>query len=649
MRDYLMLQIVMIGLLAMTLCVTPALAQWSHDSYVNTAVCTAANNKSDLTTVSDGFGGAISTWQDSRGSDADIYAQRVNASGAPQWTANGVAICTATGDQASPTIVSDGSGGAIITWQDYRNGSDYDIYSQRVNASGAPQWTANGVAVCTATGNQSNPIIVSDGSGGAIITWQDYRNGSDYNIYSQRVNASGASQWTANGVAICTATGDQASPTVASDGSGGAIITWQDYRNGSDWDIYVQQVNASGAAQWTVNGVAVCTATGYQQYPIIVSDGSGGGIITWMDYRSGPSHLYAQRVSASGNPQWTTDGVAICSATGGQDNPTIVSDGLDGAIITWFDYRNGNADIYAQLVNASGASQWTANGVAICTAVSDQQEPTIISDGSGGAIITWQDYRNGAADIYAQGINSSGAVQWTPNGVAISTATSDQIWPTILSDGSGGAIITWEDFRSGNGDIYAQKVDRYGYLGDIRPLIQGVKDVTNDQGGKVTVTWSPSYLDAYPNTTITSYYIFRGVSQTIGMKNVKSWGDFLKEIVIGRIPKNALMTTPRSVQGTDAYYWEYIDSVRALQLPGYSYTMPTVSDSGPQGTAMCYAMVMARTSNALTYWLSMTDSGYSVDNLPPLPVASLSLQPEAGPSVNVHWSKDITDPERRLL
>ena len=128
------------------------------------------------------------------------------------------------GDQYIPTITSDGAGGAIVTWEDSRSGN-YDIYAQRVNASGAVQWTADGVALCTATGSQWAPTITSDGAGGAIVTWQDYRSGN-YDIYAQRVNASGAVQWTADGVALCTATGYQGAPTITSDGAGGAIVTW---------------------------------------------------------------------------------------------------------------------------------------------------------------------------------------------------------------------------------------------------------------------------------------------------------------------------------------------------------------------------------------------------------------------------------------
>ena len=139
--------------------------------------------------MSDGSGGAIITWEDIRNlstTTTDIYAQRVNSTGSTLWTLNGVSICTAGNNQSYPTIESDGSSGAIITWDDYRNGN-YDIYAQRVNNTGSTLWTLDGVAICTAGNTQRYPMIVSDGSGGAIITWWDYRTGTNYDLYAQRV------------------------------------------------------------------------------------------------------------------------------------------------------------------------------------------------------------------------------------------------------------------------------------------------------------------------------------------------------------------------------------------------------------------------------------------------------------------------------
>src|SRR5204863_234844 len=105
---------------------------------------------------------------------------------------NGRALCTAVSNQIFPTIVSDGVGGAIVTWYDSRSGN-YDIYAQHVLASGAVDgaWPAGGRALCTAAGGQDVPKIVSDGVGGSIVTWEDFRSGSNYDIYAQRVDASG--------------------------------------------------------------------------------------------------------------------------------------------------------------------------------------------------------------------------------------------------------------------------------------------------------------------------------------------------------------------------------------------------------------------------------------------------------------------------
>jgi hypothetical protein len=440
-------------------------AQWSTDPTVNNAISIATNNQAFPQIVSDGTGGAIITWDDYRsGTSHDIYAQRINASGAVLWTADGVAISIEAHNQASPTIVSDGVSGAIITWSDVRNGNS-DIYAQRINASGVVQWTPDGVAICTASSIQSYPTIVSDGSAGAIITWQDNRSGN-YDIYARRIDATGAVQWTADGVAISTTANDQTSPTIVSDGAGGAIITWTDFRSGTNYDIYAQRINGAGAVQWTANGNVISTAAGNQTSPTIVSNGASGAIITWVDLRNGNNDIYAQRINADSTVQWTADGVAICIAAGYQYTPTLVSDGAGGAIITWYDLRSGlDYDIYARLINAAGVAQWTTDGVAICTATGYQTLQNIVSDGAGGAIITWIDARGSTDDIYAQHITAAGAVPWTANGVAIATAAHNQYAPTLVSDGAGGAIITWHDYRTGSfSDIYSSKIGSGGVL-----------------------------------------------------------------------------------------------------------------------------------------------------------------------------------------
>jgi hypothetical protein len=438
-------------------------AQWSTNPALNNAICTATNHQWYLTSISDGFGGSIMTWQDKRSGNGDIYAQRIDACGVIQWTTDGVVICAAAGQQYQPRIVSDGSGGAIITWFDALSGA-FDIYAQRINASGVVQWTANGVAISVLAGSsQGGPEIISDSNGGAIITWWDQRNGT-YDIYAQRINASGAVQWTVNGIAICTAANTQTNPIIDSDGIGGAIITWQDSRVGPAFKVYAQRINASGVVQWTANGVAICTAVNDQRPMDIISDGIGGAVIAWQSNNGIEWDIYAQRINASGTVQWTSQGVPICTAIADQQLPCISSDISGGYIISWVDNRSGNTDIFAQKINSSGSLQWTSQGVAICTDVNAQARPVICSTQIGGAIISWDDNRiTSSPSIYAQFINSSGIVQWTNDGIVISTLPGCQS-PTINTDSADGAIIAWQSNNGIEWDIYAQRINSNGDL-----------------------------------------------------------------------------------------------------------------------------------------------------------------------------------------
>ena len=435
-------------------------------------VCTSINNQVYPSVATDGNSGSIITWMDKRNGKYEIFAQRMNPSGNAMWTPNGIPICTQDSN-FYPMIVSDGIGGAIIAWQSYRGSNLGDIYAQRINSSGAVQWTLNGVPICVVVFEQDTISMVSDGFGGAILTWQDYRsNTGNSQIYAQRVNSSGAILWTANGVGVCTHAAPARGPKLINDGSGGAFITWADHRAGN-YDIYTQRISASGAPMYTTNGVATCTTpTTDQIKPDICSDGAGGVIVVWTDFRSTTSYdIWAQRQGPSLGIIWAVNGVVMNNNVAyDQTDPKIVSDGLGGALISWTDYVTGTtADIYAQHVNTNGTLLWDVNGKIICTAAGDQIKSQLVSDGNSGAYITWEDHRNiltgDSSDVYAQRISSDGTINWTANGFVICNYANKQMNPMIVSNGNLGAIVVWQDYRSGNNfDIYMNGFNTTGII-----------------------------------------------------------------------------------------------------------------------------------------------------------------------------------------
>jgi hypothetical protein len=619
-----------------------------------TALCTAVREQSRPTIVSDGAGGAIVAWQDLRSSVAyDIYAQHVLASGAvdPAWPADGRALCTALDNQNNPTVVSDGSGGAIVTWEDNRSGTDLDIYAQHVLASGAadPAWPANGRALCTAAYYQFTPVIVADGSGGAIVAWSDARGGTTSDIYAQHVLASGTVDpaWPADGRALCTAANSQTHPTIVADGTAGAIVTWQDLRGGTYSDIYAQHVLASGAVDsaWPADGRALCSAANEQVTPNIVVDGAGGAIVTWNDTRSGNADIYAQHVLASGavDPSWPTDGRALCTQPNYQYDPAIASDGGGGAIVVWWDGRHSfNNDIYSQHVLASGAVDpaWPVQGSPVCTAVGHQDYPTIVADAAGGAIVAWMDFRgNGDPDLYAQHVLASGAMDpaWSPNGRVLSAAPFGQSFQEIVADGAGGAIATWQDDRSGSeSDIYAQRVSADGevlFRDTDEPSIVAIRDVPSDQGGRVFLTWQGSGSDRLPSRTITGYRVWRRVPALAARQSTQARD--AASPVVDPMQCTRIVLSDRGL--ASATYWEAVATLPAERLPGYGFTGSTPQDSVTGSNPYTAFFVSALTVDPFTFYQSNIDSGYSVDNLaPPQPLPFAAVYGAA--NVVLHWT-----------
>lgn len=610
-------------LLSALLLARPAVAAWPESPYANVPVSAASARQGNPRAIPDGSGGAFIVWEDSRGSSTDIYAQRMSSSGVPLWTVNGVAVCTAIDAQTLPVLASDGAGGIVIAWQDQRASATTgaDIWAQRLNGGGLAQWAANGVSVITFANTQGQPQIATGPLGGAIVVWSDLAGvGGGYDIYAQRLSGAGGLLWGASGTPVAAVTGDQLSPVICSDGVAGVIVAWQDARAGAGTeDIYGQRVSSAGTMLWTANGVSLCAGTDQQLLPVITADGSGGAIVAWNDARTDvlEMDIYAQQVNSSGSRGWGTSGALVSAAAAQQAYPELVSDGEGGAIIVWQDLRSGTGsdNIFAQRMTVAGVPLWAANGVSVCSATGQQLEPGIDTDGAGGAIVTWSDLRYGPFDLFAQRITATGVTTWTFNGVLVSGAANSQRQSIPVADGAGGAMVVWQDERSGISipDIYAHHVERYGQIGQPEPVISGVRDVANDQGGFVRVTWNRSPLDADPLYGIVEYRLWR--SAPASLKAARA---------VVRDPDEAaargvLLASPFAAFD---YAWQLVGSQAADALTAYQMVTATTTDSVSAGNPFTVYMVEARASTSASgaRWYSLPDSGYSVDDLaPPTP------------------------------
>ena len=633
-------------LLALAGLASTGLAAWSTSPSVNLPVRVATGGASNPMIIPDGSGGALLAWSDGRNSGVtgdDIYAAHILKNGTmdPAWPVNGLLVCNATGDQEIGALVSDNAGGMIIVWQDGR-GATLDIYGARVNANGtfATGWTTvNGklIGASTPSGlarDDAAPVACTDGAGGVIVAWTvTYIANSDYDIYANRIQANGtvASGWQATGSIVNAAGGYQDSPAIAEDGLGGAIIAYQDIFLTPYGQIRYRTANASGVV--TIPASDQLSPSGFlQASPIGISDGLGGMFVAWLDQRVSPAGIGVGQVTPAGvngspfssaNPIFGVAG-DICLPSG------LVLDGNGGLYLAFYDvglqksvhltHVNGNALI---------APGWANTGVSLGV----QYRSGVVADGTGGVIAA-------ASNLYdITGIRylANGSI---PGGWGFPTylcnAPNYQQSPAACSDGSNGMIAIWSDSRDSYRNMYgfyAQRVDRFGALGDASPSIAGVKDTPNDQGGHVRLSWNPSYMDAEPTRGISNYYVYRQLPTHFAVQQVKA----------GRLKVASDESAPHDPgtlrvtrDAATTYYWEQIATVPAMELPGYSFEAATAGDSVPGSNPYTLFMVEATASSG-AYWMSAPDSGYSKDNLPPLPPAPVNAAYNTG-GTTFHWA-----------
>ncbi len=601
---------------------TPALAAWSPQ-LTGTPIANPPTTQGGPAAIPDGAGGAFVFWVDYRSGTGDVYGQHVLADGALAWAASGVPVCTAAGTQDRIAVIADGSGGAIVGWRDQRTfaTTGIDVYVQRVNAAGTALWTANGVPVCTATGQQNGPALVTDGAGGVIAVWEDAR-GASQDIYARRVTGAGAAQWTANGSPVCTDPTTQQNMVAVTDGAGGVIVGWQDARNNAatQLDLYAQRLSGSGAGQWTANGVVITIKVQNQEHLVMAADGNGGA---WCAFRDAVAfsdgNILVGRLTPQGLRLYGTNGITVCADAADQAYPQLLPDADGGAFVAWQDFRNTttDGDLYMQRVTVDGGVTWAANGASSLVAPGAQAPLRVTSDGAGGFLVVCSDTRTQAQllGLSAQRITPAGQVQFGSQGLYVSNGVSTTTVAAV-PETNGGALVFIEEFMpSSDYMVGAHRVDHFGYLGDPAPRLTSVRDVRGDQGGQVVARWTRSYLDDDPYFAVTAYRVFRSVPGALARAWLASGHAVADD---GTAAPAGRVVVSLDDDATADFAWELVTEVSASAGTNeYSAVVPTTGDSSASFLPWTRVRVQARNGNGTRFWYSAPDSAVSVDDLAP--------------------------------
>ena len=161
------------------------------------------------------------------------------------------------------------------------------------------------------------------------------------------------------------------------------------------------------------------------------------------------------------------------------------------------------------------------------------------------------------------------------------------------------------------------------------PVITRIRDVPNDQGGKVFATWLRSSLDV-ASGAVNTYTVWRQVPDGVASARALPAID-----VAARSQRSQVVT--RANGTSDIVYWEALATLPAHRLAGYGYTAATPQDSLPSGNPLFTYQITANTSSIDVFYDSDPASGYSVDNIPPETPGGFSASWSSG-AVQLQWN-----------
>lgn len=464
-----------LGLLA-AFVASPAFAQWSSDPATNLVISNDNGEQAQPKIAPTADGGFYISWFDDSSGGYDVHLQRLDATGTPLWAANGILVAARNFSSTQDYGLSiDADGDALLAFRLNDSSGNAQIDAQKVAPDGTLLWSAGGVIVSDDSGGANSPKITATGDGAVAVAWSS----STYNIVVQKLDSNGAPLWGTSGVSIVPPSGGFFLADLHSDADGNVIASWGAQLSNFDREMWAQKLAAvDGGNLWGTDPVKVFGGTNgamqYGYFPPFIPDGAGGAVFVWYTVTT-LGDVHVQHILADGSAAFAQNGVdASTNTTRGHYEPAGAYDASSGDIYAVWQETNSmqtQIGVYAQRIDSTGARQWTDNGmVLVPLAIADQSQMNALPL-AGGVLATWVSNDSPSPmPIHVARLNADGTYAWTGNIVDIKTAPTDTSRLTSALSANGYAAYTWtDDDANFTGELKAQNINFDGTLGNEGP------------------------------------------------------------------------------------------------------------------------------------------------------------------------------------
>ncbi len=282
------------------------------------------------------------------------------------------------------------------------------------------------------------------------------------------------------------------------------LAVWDDQRDGN-YEIYFKRSTDAGIS-WGED--TRLTNSAYSYDPCITIKGSVVHIV-WQELRDGYYEIYYIR-STDGGVSWDAD-TRLTTNTSDSWNPSIAANGSLVHVV-WEDERQGNSEIYYKN-STDGGVTWGAD-TRLTSSPSDSWNPSVTVSGV-FVHVAWYDFRDGNWEIYYK-LSVDGGVSWGTD-TRMTNNSHVSRYPCLASSGSVVHLV-WHDDRDGNYEAYYKRSENGGtsWSADTRVT----NDAANSMFPSIAISASTLHLVWFDTRDTPNVEIYYNQSTDEGL----SWG-----------------------------------------------------------------------------------------------------------------------------
>lgn len=326
------------------------------------------------------------------GDDAGVFVKRYDADGDELGTGAVLVNSTVAGSQYAASVAMDEDGSFVVVWAGRGTGDKEGIFFQRFSATGAKVGGETLVNTTTA-GKQLDPTIAMNADGAFAIGWSGQSTGDPSGVYLQLFTAAGVKVGSEVRVNTTTANHQQGLAMVF-DSAGNLVTAWSSlHQDGSDWGVYCQRFDSSGARLG--NPFALNTTTANSQMNVTLAAGPDGEVVAAWQSRGQDGDgwgIYARKLSANAST-FSTE-IRLNDTTAGQQFDAKIGIAEDGTwLATWTTGATNGAgwEVRARKFDANGAPESASFAVNqdLAGANSGHQQHASLAVIGDKAVIVW--------------------------------------------------------------------------------------------------------------------------------------------------------------------------------------------------------------------------------------------------------------------